>query len=94
MQASYEGKRPAELLRSTPCLRGVAEAVLAGEGRVLADSPRNPRSAVALWNGIALCVGESGPSAVRLLRSAIGLRETPWVAAPGAWREKLRRVVP
>lgn len=83
----------APLTAGMPCLHGVVAAVLHGRGTVWADAPLRPRGAVAAIGDFLLCAGEAGPSAVRLLRTAIqagsGMR---LLYAPGGWRDAAARI--
>lgn len=83
----------APLTAGMPCLHGVVEAVLHGRGTVWADSPLHPRGAVAALGDFLLCAGAAGPSAVRLLRTAIHAGDgTRLLYAPDGWRDAAARI--
>ena len=83
----------APLMAGMPCLHGVAAAVLHGRGTVWADAPLRPRAAVAAIGDFLLCVGEPGPSAVRLLRTALSAGDGERLLyAPGRWHDAAARI--
>lgn len=95
MQAAFpvKGRDVAALFASMPCLQGVAQAGLAGQGRILAPSVLHAKGAVMAVGDFLLCGGACGPWAVRLLRTALQKERRDWlVYAPGPWAEALESI--
>lgn len=95
MQAAFPTRddRALALVAGLPGAHGMAEAARHGMGRVWADSPVHPRAAVMTVGDFLYCGGQPGPSAARLLRTAIRSGKRDWlIYAPGAWKAALDRV--
>lgn len=97
MQAAFQTRddRVFALFSGLPGTSGMMEAARHGMGRAWADSPLHPRAAVVTVGDFLYCGGEPGPSAARLLRTAVGSEKRGWlVDAPGAWKAVLDKVAP
>lgn len=95
MQAAFltEDVRVAALFAGMPGAQSMVQAALAGQGRVLADSPVRPRCAVATAGDFLYCGGVPGPSAKHLLRRAMGAHKDWLIYAEGKWLEVLQSLV-
>lgn len=97
MQAAFPTRdgRVYALFASLPGARGMMEAARAGMGHAWADSPLHPRGAVVTVGDFLCCGGEAGPSAARLLRTALGSEKRDWlIIATGEWKTALDKVTP
>lgn len=94
MQAGIltKDKRAAALFADMPGAESMVLAALAGQGRVLVDSPVHPRCSVAAAGDFLYCGGMPGPEARHMLRRAMGTHEGWLIYAPGAWRDVLRSI--
>lgn len=97
MQAAFpvRDSQVAAFFEHLPGARGMVCAALAGMGQIWADSPKNPRGAVLAVGDFLYCGGHAGPSAARLLRTALaGHRDARLIYAPDGWKAALDRVAP
>jgi len=85
-------QRVAALFEGMPGARSMVLAALAGQGRVLVDSPVRPRCAVAVAGDFLYCGGVPGPEARHILRRAMGVYEDWLIYAPGAWMDVLQSI--
>ena len=97
MQAAFPTTdvRAAALFSGQPGAQSMVMAALTGMGRVWTDSPLHPRCAIAAAGDFLICGGRPGPSAARMLRTALRSDNRDWlIQAQGAWADVLARVAP
>lgn len=96
MQAgiSTNDQRVAALFADMPSAESMVLAALAGQGRVLVDSPVHPRCGVAVAGDFLYCGGKPGVEARHILRHAMGVHEDWLIYAHGAWMDVVRSIAP
>ena len=87
-------QRALALFAGMPGARSMVLAALAGQGRVLVDSPVRPRCGVAVAGDFLYCGGVPGPEARYILRHAMGSHEGWLIYAPGVWLDVVRSITP
>lgn len=87
-------RRALALFEGMPGAHSMVLAALAGQGRVLVDSPVRPRCGVAAAGDFLYCGGVPGPEARHILRRAMGVHEDWLIYAPGTWRDVLQSITP
>ena len=87
-------QRALALFAGMPGARSMVLAALAGQGRVLVDSPVRPRCGVAVAGDFLYCGGVPGPEARYILRHAMGSHEGWLIYAPGGWMDVVRSITP
>ncbi|MBE5805068.1 MAG: GNAT family N-acetyltransferase [Clostridiales bacterium] len=87
-------QRIAALFDGMPGARSMVLAALAGQGRVLVDSPVRPRCAVAAAGDFLYCGGVPGVEAKHMLRQAMGTHEDWLIYARGEWLDVLKSIAP
>ena len=87
-------RRALALFEGMPGAHSMVLAALAGQGRVLVDSPVRPRCGVAAAGDFLYCGGAPGLEARHILRRAMGVHEDWLIYAPGAWMDVLQSITP
>lgn len=87
-------QRVAALFAGMPGADSMVLAALAGQGRVLVDSPVRPRCGVAAAGDFLYCGGEPGREARHILRRAMGVHQDWLIYAPGGWMDVVRSIAP